>query len=245
LDKDKTVSLAEFLVLPEMTTSREWILNYRLFHDLSIAAAARDYDLQLYFSNVDRDGFDVVIDDRDELKKVQLKTVLSGVGTVSWNIHKRLLRPRLQMIEDFGFEPSPAGEGVGGGVILMHVAPQETTVDIRYYYTDLYVLAAMRVGAISVDADSQGTAEGMWTSLMADPISGNVAIHRRLFLQARSASHLLALAGFHSLHANNWRHLTHLVARQEYGQPIPIDQLPAPLDHLKEQITQELNTLVI
>ncbi|GAI56639.1 unnamed protein product, partial [marine sediment metagenome] len=33
--------------------------------------------MEVYRSEVDQDGFDIILDDRDNMKKVQVKTVIS------------------------------------------------------------------------------------------------------------------------------------------------------------------------
>lgn len=42
------------------------------------AAAGRGYDLLVYLPTVDRDGFDVILDDRDRLVQIQLNSIKRG-----------------------------------------------------------------------------------------------------------------------------------------------------------------------
>src|SRR2546422_277113 len=110
-------SLASFLRAEKNSKPREFLLTSRVIHDLMVAAAARGYDLLVYAPTVDSDGFDLILDDRDRLLPLQLKSVISGGKTSEWAIHRKLLRPELHEIEWFGFEPSQCGEGRGGGVL--------------------------------------------------------------------------------------------------------------------------------
>ena len=65
---------------------------HRLFLDVKVAAARRGYYLNTYFDDVDHDGFDVIFDDQDYIKKIQVKSVGINNSTNSWSIHKRILR---------------------------------------------------------------------------------------------------------------------------------------------------------
>ncbi len=64
----------------ENTDAREEVLNHRLHYDLKIAPAERDYHLLSYIADVDHDGFDVILDDRDNLRKIQLKSTVKKVS---------------------------------------------------------------------------------------------------------------------------------------------------------------------
>jgi len=70
--------LEMFLSGSHRSTSREYILTTRLIHDLTVAAVARGYDLLVYLPTVDSDGFDVILDDRDRLVPIQVKSIVEG-----------------------------------------------------------------------------------------------------------------------------------------------------------------------
>jgi len=108
--------LTEFLSNYRFSRSREYLLTTRLIHDLSVAAVAGGYDLLTYLPTVDSDGFDVILDDRDRLVPVQLKSVVEGGKAGSWMVHRKLLRPQPGEEDTYGFEPSPTGRGRGGAV---------------------------------------------------------------------------------------------------------------------------------
>lgn len=117
---------------------------HKLFLDVKVAAGQRGYYLNTYFDDVDHDGFDVIFDDQDCIKKTQVKSVGVGNATNSWGIHKRILRPSVQMIDRLGFESSPNGEGTEGGVILIEFQDTGGALDTVYYYTDVFVLLAFQ-----------------------------------------------------------------------------------------------------
>ena len=121
MSNDSKTSLEKYLFEPSNSHARESIINHKLLFDLKIAAAERGYFLNTYLPEVDQDGFDIIFDDHDLVIKTQIKTVMAGARTLGWRIKKRILRPDLDMIEKLGFEPSPYGEGVGGGVILIQI----------------------------------------------------------------------------------------------------------------------------
>ena len=66
-------NLESFLFKEKNSRTKESLVNYRLFYDLKLAAALDGYDLSLYTPDVDRDGFDIIIDDHDSVRKIQLK----------------------------------------------------------------------------------------------------------------------------------------------------------------------------
>ncbi|MGY3618114.1 hypothetical protein [Bradyrhizobium sp. USDA 10063] len=109
---DRTKSrLAEFFSDRHNNTSREKMFFNRLHFDLKLSAAHSNYALSIFAPEVDRDGFDVSLDDGDLDRRFQLNTVLKIAGTSSWDIHKRLLRPSLAYAQLLGFPQSQAGIG--------------------------------------------------------------------------------------------------------------------------------------
>ncbi len=83
----------------------EDLFNFRFAYDIKRAAVGRGYHLQTYLTAVDRDGFDIILDDKDELRKVQLKTRSKTNSTTDeWAIQKQLLRPRTRDWEIFAAE---------------------------------------------------------------------------------------------------------------------------------------------
>jgi hypothetical protein len=234
--------LSKWLRNESNSKSREHLTTARAIHDLMTAAAACDYDLLVYTPTVDRDGFDLILDDRDHLVPLQLKSVISGGRAQSWSIHRRLLRPERRDVELFGFEPSPFGEGRGGGVVLLSLHPHEADMSVRYRYTDINVLSALWLGLFRLPKQSVACLKRLRGNLEAKP-SGRVALPRSAFITARSPEHLLALAGLHSrVGPGAWPHyLRLLLAHSNHHSP---RELPAPAETLRAELGSCLSQLV-
>lgn len=195
--------------------ARETILMHRLCHDLQLAAARRGYYLNTYFDDVDHDGFDVIYDDRDTLKKMQVKSVFSASDTQQWNIRKGMLRPPFELIERIGYEPSASGEGNGGGVILQEfdVSADGRVLEVRYLYTDVFVIEAFRHGVVSRSDGRSRKAVDEFLKRMTEGVgSDTVTVPRAMFLRARGTDELLALAGLHSRSDSGWKHQVIVIA---------------------------------
>jgi hypothetical protein len=61
--------LQTFLLNPEHSHAKESILMNRLMYDIQLAAGLRGYHIYSYTSNVDHEGFDIIFDDQDIIKK--------------------------------------------------------------------------------------------------------------------------------------------------------------------------------
>ena len=192
-------ALSSFLRAVKNSKSREFLITTRVIHDLTVAAAVSGYDLLVYTPTVDRDGFDLILDDRDRLLPLQLKSVIGGGRAAKWAMHRSLLRPERREVEWFGFEPSPCGEGRGGGVCLIEIQSNEASVDIIYRFTDICILAAIWLGLIQRSAASKKRLDKLRIDLAAHP-NGKVNVSRSAFVRARTPEALLALAGLHSRH---------------------------------------------
>lgn len=210
--------LSKFLSDPNHSTVREYMLTCRVIHDLMVAAAEK-YNLLVYIPTVDSDGFDLILDDREGLLPLQLKSVNSNSKTKSWEIHRELLRPKPGEEEWFGLEPSPNGTGRGGGVLLIDCkATKSGAVEIDYSYTDMRILMAFRLGLIKA---SQVKASGnLFRRLTAEP-SGKIRVPRGVFIKVRSPQHLLALMGLHhslkeSAIESNWRYQLDELAKHQF-----------------------------
>ncbi|MBL8307751.1 MAG: hypothetical protein JNM33_13720 [Rubrivivax sp.] len=233
--------LHTFLQAEANSRAREFMLTSRVAHDLTIAAATRGYALLVYYPTVDSDGFDLIVDDRDKVCMLQLKSFLAGGMATRWAIHRKLLRPSLLEIEWFGFEPSAVGEGRGGGVLLIEADVKDSTVDLKYRYTDLSILTAFWMGLIPLHGNSVKAIDALRNQLAAEP-GGKIDIPKTAFLEARSPEHLLALMGLHSRYSHSvWPGLLIQLARHEYeGEP-----LVASKDTTRELISEELKKLAV
>lgn len=233
------MKLQTFLSDRRRSSSREYILTTRLIHDLTVAAAARGYDLLVYLPTVDSDGFDVILDDRDRLVPIQIKSIVKGRGARQWKIRRTLLRPKWEVAELYGFESSPSGVGRAGGVILTTVAAaSEAMVDVSYAYTDIDILTMMWEDIIPRAPKQK---EGLWklqNELKSDP-DGSVMLPHYAFLRASSPEHLLALAGLLSRVEQPLRLQLRKLLQQLYGRKSYI-----PSDIPKETLRANLRRYV-
>ena len=85
MSKGKTTTLPDptgltrFLKAERNSITREVLLRHKFIFDVLLAAARRDYALQIFLGEVDREGFDIVLDDTDAIRKIQLKSVFREV----------------------------------------------------------------------------------------------------------------------------------------------------------------------
>lgn len=230
--------LQKFLVEPGNSRSREYLLTTRLVHELSVAAAARGYDLLVYLPTVDGDGFDVILDDRDRLVPIQVKSVIRGGKAASWSVHRSLIRPKAEESDLYGFEFPPSGAGRAGGVIVTTVAAGDIAVQASYSYTDIDVLSALWLGLIRRSDPQKRRLERLRVELQKAP-SGVVKLSRSAFVTAASPEHLLALAGLHSRLETAWRLQLRSLLRHLYLH----GETPAPPDVLRKSIIEGIAKL--
>lgn len=144
--------LQKFLNAPINTTTRERIFFNKLYFDVKLAAARRGYALTVFEPEVDRDGFDVVFDDANSLRQLQLKSTTWSANANYWVTTPRFLRPTGVNLKRMAFESSPQGEGREGGVVMIQIDDAAEACDVRYFYTDLFVIAALASGLIRIAA---------------------------------------------------------------------------------------------
>lgn len=205
-----------FLSDPRRSRSREYILTTQLVCDLSVAAAARGYDLLVYLPTVDSDGFDVILDDRDRLVPIQLKSMVKKGKASKWDVHRTLIRPEVGAAELYGFEPSPTGVGRQGGVILTKVETAgESKLQVSYAYTDIDVLSALWLGILPRASTQKKRLRRLRIDLEREP-GGTVELPTSAFLTVPSPDHLLALMGLHSRMDRPWRLQLQALLRQQH-----------------------------
>lgn len=210
------MELQKFLKAPENTRTRERIFFHRVYFDMKMAAARQGYHLGLFEPDVDRDGFDVVLDDRDSLRQFQLKSATRRSKTNRWRTTLRFLRPTFEQIGRMHFEFSPRGEGRGGGIIVMLIDDSREECPVTYLYTDLYVICSLWLGVLRETKirpvnpkrpSRRAVAEQIMLQLHGGGIDGELILPRKVFLEAKSPASLLALMGFHSSeHGQTWAH---------------------------------------
>jgi hypothetical protein len=194
--------LPEFFDDSHNNTSREKMFFSRLYFDLKLAAAHSNYALSIFAPEVDRDGFDVSLDDGDLDRRFQLKTVLKTAGTNSWKIHKRLLRPSLEYAQSLGFPQSPGGIGLQGGFILIEIDSENDECPVTYRYTDVFIISAFADGLIR---DPQNTYRRTQARNLLAKLGGlsagkdDIAVPVNLLVRMKDPHCLLAIAGMHSM----------------------------------------------
>jgi hypothetical protein len=233
-------TLTGYLKLPGASHAREELLMHRLLFDLKLAAARRGYHLLTYRSDVDVDGFDCILDDRDTLRKFQVKSVIGGTGT--WEIHRKLLRPDMYSAEMFGFEPTHVGQE--GGVILIKASEMPNRdLAIGYRYTDLHILTAIDSGLIKCRADTKAAVDRAMKSLRnPDEAPDRIEISSGAFVTAKSVDALLALAGIHSTCDHQWRFNLPQVIAADFGRTKESEE---SIEARRRLITEELGKLIV
>ncbi|EGR1752691.1 hypothetical protein P3526_23445 [Vibrio parahaemolyticus] len=106
-----------FFYEPENSIRRESMLMNKLLFDLQLAYAMQGYYLKAYRTDVDDNGYDLVLDSEDISRKVQVKSTMVDSSTKSWDIAKGVLRPELHQMRKHSMW-SNLTAGIGGGVIL-------------------------------------------------------------------------------------------------------------------------------
>lgn len=141
-EQQQAANLRAFFAEGVNSVTRERIFFNRLAFDLKIAAARAGYHLHLYEPDVDRDGFDIVVEDQhDGIAWFQLKAVLRSAGTGGWETTVGFLRSHIDIGDQLGFDPAECGRG--GGVILIEIDDTTDGGDVIYSYTDFRFLAAL------------------------------------------------------------------------------------------------------
>lgn len=240
----KKTALEEFLDAPANMHAREQVLMHRLFLDVKTAAAQRGYYLNTYFDDVDHDGFDVIFDDQDYIKKIQVKSVQRGGSTGAWSIHKRILRPLYSLVDKLGFESSPEGEGSEGGVVLIEFSEDNGEIRCDYYYTDVFVLTLFYCDFIvRTNGNSQDAVEATYPDWRRGSGSERIMIPKAAFLKAKNPAALLSLMGLHSASQSMWKHTLIRLAGIYFG----LDEVrPRPsscttINHLWGQLSDLCN----
>lgn len=204
-------TLQTFLSDPHNSKTKERIFYNKLYFDLKISAARKSYPLALFEPEVDRDGFDIVLDDGDNERRVQLKTVLGSAVTATWSSTKRFMRPDPLTGDAIGL--AGADCGLGGGFILIDIDHQSLDGAVRYSYTDWFIISALdqrlllerpQPGAAPKSRGrTKGSRHDFAERFLVELQKGNpgdsISLQRQLFLRVRSPDALLAILGMHSI----------------------------------------------
>ncbi len=205
-------NLQYFFKEPRNTTTRERIFFNRLYFDIKIAAARSGYHLNLYEPDVDRDGFDIVVEDQEgNVGWFQLKAVLRSATTKSWEVSVDFIRPELSPNQIFDFDLPERGRG--GGIILIEIDDTTEEMNVIYSYTDIHILVALKENFLLKEEKSKtkhsrgrrpNTPKAASTRVLDDirrhPRDKKVGIPRASFVELASLQALLPLMALWSEH---------------------------------------------
>ena len=222
------MAVMDFLAENKNTLFCEDLFNHCLLYDLKLASIeAKGQALLSYNCEVDHDGFDVILDDRDNLKKIQLKTSSAKSSTESWAIHRNILRPPAFILETLGFEPCVPW-GVGGGVLLIvydMVCNKEQKRDrlvVEYYYSDILVITAIALGMLSRKSATIEAAKNLRANLFKGMSNDKIDVAFGLFIKAATPRHLLALIGLQHEFHGDWRNIVLKTASGKWEAKSPV-----------------------
>ncbi|MUI54393.1 hypothetical protein [Aliivibrio fischeri] len=197
--------LDKFLMEPQNMHARESILMDKLSFDLKLAAAKNDYYLKSYYSTVDHDGFDLILDDDDVIKKLQVKTVSTSTTTSSWGIHKDIFRLTQDLVELLGYTATPDSVGLFGGVILQEFDASNNSLTIDYYYTDMLIITMYANNLLKSSTNNiDGIAQKHLSNVFTGSRKDKVYIPKSLFIRSNSPESLLSMIGLHGNGTVGW-----------------------------------------
>ncbi|WP_146181454.1 hypothetical protein [Aeromonas sp. HMWF016] len=185
-----------FFYGPENSIRRESILINKLLFDLQLAYAMQGNYLKSYRTDVDDNGYDLVLDSEDISRKIQVKSTMVNSTTKTWDIAKGVLRPDLFLMSKHSMW-SNLSAGISGGVILQDVILKDGDISINYYYSDLVIISLYCLGIIG-NKTNQKSALRVIKELHVEHFHDKVKLSKGCFLRLKSPSALLELMGFTS-----------------------------------------------
>lgn len=217
---------------------------HRLIYDMRMVFARKEDRLQIHRSEIDHDGFDLILDDGEKMKKLQVKTVTGSKA--AWPIHRRLLMPGYSRVEDLGIEISPGNTGLEGGIVLQKIGIHDNDMDLEYAYSDIFILKAFELGILKRTIGRSRQTPIRFFNDLSDRHRGgdSASIPRGAFVLAKGPEELLVLAGLNTGHkAVIWRmHLLNLSRVRQHL--IPAKKLPMSESKLIHFIRQLLLSLI-
>lgn len=232
--------LETFLNDAKNTTSRERLLAHYLVYNLKLSSMRAGVDLRVYEPDVDREGFDLVVESDDVLRKVQTKVVQPGAKTNAWDIHKGFLRPSPWYSEHHGLEPTIAGYGTEGAVLIMDLNYDQDELRVEYRYFDILILTAREIGLIPSGHRNEGKIPATLNELSSDPIRGRVAIPSWMFVRVKNTDALLSLLGLHSRLNSSWQY----VMRNAAGSHRRLPNVAGDHENWRNAASEELASLI-
>jgi hypothetical protein len=189
------MALSNFLRADKNSVTRARIYFHRLAFELQLAAGRTGpfgYALEVFEPEVDREGFDIVLNDGDYERHIQIKTILKSSTTAVWKIRTRLLRPTVEIADIFNLEPMSSG--LGGGFLLQTVDDDDGCV-IDCAYVDYFTLVALEKGLVG---KRPSAARNVRNVLDRNNAPETVEIRRSVLLPVKHAWQVLGIMGLHN-----------------------------------------------
>lgn len=168
----------------------------KLLFDFQLAYAMHGYYLKIYRTDVDDNGYDLIIDSEDVSRKVQVKSTMVDSSTKSWEVASGVLLPECNQMRQHSMW-SNLGAGVGGGVVLQEVTLKTSGIDVAYYFTDLVMLSLFAFEIIGSKTNNK-SALRVISELHDKSFHDKVRISKSCFLKIISPEKLVELMGFTS-----------------------------------------------
>lgn len=201
------MALTDFFNNPVNSVTRERLFFHKLYFDIKLAAARANYPLSIFEPEVDRDKFDIVLDDGDNERRIQLKSFTKSSGTSQWTTSKRFMRP--DMVSGDKLNIAPMDCGLGGGFILIEIDDSVDDAPVSYLYTDRALISGLASGLL-IDERPAPTgrgrrpeprrtlAETFLSGLAGGDAHDPIQLHKGLFVRLKSPDAVLSIAGLHS-----------------------------------------------
>ncbi len=217
--------LEETLKKPENSVVREKLFKHRFLYDVQLAFLSRGHSILYYESDYDKDGFDLLFDSLGTQKHIQMKSILSSSKRSTFDVHRTLLRPKTDELNNFPLSHDGFGAGYGGGVVLIEADVVDDTVNLKYRFCDGLILTAFYSGYFRYKSQLKQNSVNKVFASFQDPRSmgGSVTLTKSCFVEFKSILALfdyLGLGGYGDVgHCN----LLRAVARK-YGLCNTVDR---------------------
>lgn len=238
------MDLESFLHSAHNSLTRENILRHRFLYDVKLAAAKRGYSLITYQSEVDNEGYDIILDDGDYRKPIQLKSIIKGARTQGWHIQKKMLRPTLEMAKAMNYDWGHQSTGDGGGIVLQEFVVHNKGLEVNYYYTDLFILLLFSECIIErLDRRTRNILLGIVLHYSDGRGNEKIRVTKSMFVKAKSPEALLGLCGLHNTICGDWINYLIRILNKNIKAPkkIRIQEIPERI--LKQEIGKEIKKL--
>jgi hypothetical protein len=224
-----TSHLSRFLQESANSVSREVLFAHRVTYELKLGSALSGWDLRVYRPDVDRDGFDLLIEQASVARFLQLKTVQHRAATRRWKVRTHLLHPSTRRSGRLRFR-LPAlglGDGLDGGVVLTDFSVVNESVDVTFRFFDLAVAAAHvceLTAGVRARARARDAAKFLESVRKANG-RGSVIIPASMFIRVPTAEGLLSLLGMRTRYRGSWAYNTLRAYAMRFGGEVSPDKV--------------------